>query len=599
MQDYDYTIFLYYYLKKNFLHLFYYIKKKHFIMIINSIEFKNIKSYGNKLQKLTFDEKGKLILLTGTNGGGKSTIQDSIDLSLFNQVRGKETTKIPLRKFPNRINKELCVSINFNNNNNDIIDIERKIQPNNFIITKNNEPYTERFKLMTEEEREKIIGFNYNTFKSFISLSMNDFRNFIHLNPEDKRNLLNKLFNLEEIDSYYSINKELIYQNKKEIEHITSDIVNIDKILKEYTSILKDKKATNIESKDEIKNNIIIKKEVYNKKKEELRELNIKISDFLVNIQEFRNKSSVLENENIKRRTELTDINDKIIIYEGGNCPYCSSNLEDDIHQGIYSELKEKKTFLKDLIFNNQTYISIYKDEIFAITKQQKVLESSRDLISDEIIDLKADCLILKDKYENYKDSIDDIYDNLKEKGSNLLKEKRTLLERISLLKDENSKLNELKEYLSEDGVRKEIISSIIPPINEKLSKFLDKIKFPYDVVLNDSFDAIITDKGEEFDSEMMSNGENRMVNLCIAISYIEMIRKMNKINVLFMDEVFASIHKENINLILDLLKDFSRDNNLNLILVHHGLEDVNPKFFDKIISVEKNLFSDIIITNN
>lgn len=96
-----------------------------------------------------------------------------------------------------------------------------------------------------------------------------------------------------------------------------------------------------------------------------------------------------------------------------------------------------------------------------------------------------------------------------------------------------------------------------------------------------------------------MSNGEIRMLSLCIAISYIEMVRKMNNINILFMDEVFQSVHKENINLILDLLKVFSKENNLNLILVHHGLEEVNPKIFDKIISVEKEFFSDIKIIDN
>ena len=237
-------------------------------MIINYVEFRNIKSYGNKLQRINFDTNGKLILLTGTNGSGKSTIQDSIDLSIFNQVRGKETAKIPLKYFPNRLNKELYVAINFKNNNNDIIDIERKIQPNDFSILKNSEPYTERFKIMSEEEKEKLIGFNYNTFKSFISLSMNDFRNFIRLTPEDKRNLLNRLFNLEEIDMYYSINKELINQNKKEIERLTIDILSINKTLKEYTSLLKDKKDVNVkETKEELKDKkIIIKKFIYLKR---------------------------------------------------------------------------------------------------------------------------------------------------------------------------------------------------------------------------------------------------------------------------------------------------------------------------------------------
>jgi len=569
-------------------------------MIINHIEFKNIKSYGNKLQRINFDTSGNLILLTGTNGSGKSTIQDCIDLSLFNQVRGKETSKIPLRYFPNRINKELYVSINFKNNNDDVIEIERKIQPNDFSIIKNNEPYTERFKLMSEEEREKIIGFNYNTFKSFISLSMNDFRNFIKLSPEDKRNLLNRLFNLEEIDMYYSINKELINQNKKELERLSINIININKSLKEYKSILIDKNVNvKKESIETLNGKIKIEKDFYISKKDELKNIDGKISEFLFKIQENRNNTGMCETENIKRRTELNDVNDKIKIYDNGNCPYCSSDLDDDIHKGILSNLKEKKVSLKELINNNESLISKYREETQSLTRQQYLLVDSKTILNDEITDIKVKVLSLKDKIENYDNSADIIIKEIKEKGNILIKEKKENEDRIIFLREENDTLNKLKLILSEDGVRKKIISSIIPPINETLSKLLNKINYPYKVVMDDNFDALIFDRGEVINSETMSNGEIRMLSLCIAISYIEMVRKMNNINILFMDEVFQSIHKENINLMLDLLKDFSKENNINLILVHHGLEEVNPKIFDRIISVEKDLYSDIKITNN
>ena len=569
-------------------------------MIINYIEFKNIKSYGNKLQRINFNTEGNLILLTGTNGSGKSTIQDSIDLSLFNQVRGKETSKIPLKYFPNRLNKELYVAINFKNNNGDIIDIERKINPNDFSILKNNEPYTERFKILSEEEKEKIIGFNYNTFKSFISLSMNDFRNFIKLTPEDKRNLLNRLFNLEEIDMYYSINKELINQNKKEIERLTMDIVSINKTLKEYTSILKDKKNNeNKESKEVLKQKIKEYKERYQSKKDEISKIDSKISDFLIKIQENKNNISSAETENIKRRTELNDINEKIKIYESGGCPYCSSDLNDEHHHNILDELKAKKAILKETILNNGDLSIIFKGNNTSLLRQQRILEDSKGNLMDELNDIKVKVLSLKDKIENYDDTVDNILSEIKEKGSNLLKEKKEKETRIILLKEENETLNQLKDILSEDGVRKKIISSIIPPINETLSKLLNKINYPYTVALDDNFDAIIYDKGDIIYNEIMSNGEIRMLSLCIAISYIEMVRKMNNINILFMDEVFQSVHKENINLILDLLKVFSKENNLNLILVHHGLEEVNPKIFDKIISVEKEFFSDIKIIDN
>ena len=564
-------------------------------MIINSLEFRNIKSYGNKIQRIEFDTEGGLILLTGTNGAGKSTIQDSIDLALFNQVRGKQTSKIPLKYFPNRLNKELQVSINFHNSNKDLIEIERRIEPNSFSIIKNHEPFTERFKVMSPDEREKVIGFDYNTFKSFISLSMNDFLNFIKLTPEDKRNLLNRLFNLEEIDNYFSITKELINQNKKEIERLTIEIASIDKTLNEYKSIIKDKKESeNKLSKDEIKELMFSKKESYTTKKDEIKNIENKISDFMVKIQENRNTINITENENIKRRTELNDILDKIKLYENGKCPYCLSDLSDSTHKNMLGELKIKRDNYKEIILTNDGKTNYYKEENNGLIRQQRVIQDSRESLTEEFTNMKAELLMLKDKHDNFNEDEIDVIKELKEKGNRLIKERKEKLIRISELRTDISTLDELKDILSEKGVRKELISSLVPPINASLSSLLEETNYPYRVELDNNFDAIIYDRGDIVYPEIISNGEARILNVCIAVSYIEMVRKMNDINILFMDEVFQSIHKDNINLILGLLKVFSKKNKLNLILVHHGLEEVDSKIFDRIISVEKDLFSDI-----
>jgi predicted ATPase len=40
-------------------------------MIINSIEIKNFKSFGNEIQRLELSNEGNLILMSGRNGAGK------------------------------------------------------------------------------------------------------------------------------------------------------------------------------------------------------------------------------------------------------------------------------------------------------------------------------------------------------------------------------------------------------------------------------------------------------------------------------------------------------------------------------------------------
>lgn len=565
-------------------------------MIIKTLKFKNFKSYGNKTQEILFNNKGGLTLLIGGNGSGKSSILECVNLVLYNQVSGKYNNKMPLKSLPNRTNKNLEVSIDFDNYKNDSIQITRKIEPNFFSISVNNQDYTERFKLLNQDERENIIGFNYETFRSFISLSMNDFLNFIDMKSEDKRNLLNRLFNLERIDDYLSITKELISQNKKEMERISIDVININKELKNYITIIQNNNNIVNTTKEDLKKIGIDTKKKFDSLQLESIDLSNKISDFHIKIQEQRNYISSTNNENIKRKTELSEIKNKIKIFELGNCPYCSSGLNDHDHILMLNQLKETDILLSDNIITNDKKISYYQEENRTIGQECKILENSKSMIDEQLSDIKSELKRIKNEFDNYEKSDNFIIEDLKTKGILLKKEKKVKIDRITELKKDIDELFGLSKVLSDTGARKTIMDSLIPPINQYLIKLLKSINFPYEVKLNNNFDAEIYDKGETIHNESPSNGEIRMLNICIAISYIQMVRKMKNINILFMDEVFQSVHKDNINLLLILLKNFAIENDLHLILIHHGLEEVDSSFFNRIISVEKNMFSDIKI---
>lgn len=179
-------------------------------MIINSISIRNFKSYGNNLQKLQFSKDGALILIKGKNGNGKSSLLESIDFSLFNIVRGKNSKRVPNYILPNRNNKNLETEINFINWNGDNITINRKLNPKSFKILVNDIDNTNKYDLMTQEQKDDLLGIEYNTYKSLVSLNLADFANFINLDTDTKKKLLNKLFNLDEVDNYLSITKELL-----------------------------------------------------------------------------------------------------------------------------------------------------------------------------------------------------------------------------------------------------------------------------------------------------------------------------------------------------------------------------------------------------
>ena len=89
-------------------------------MIIKYITLKNFKSFGNNKQTLKFNTtKGDLILISGKNGNGKTSLQQSMDFSIFGIVRGKNSKRVPQNILPNRINKNLETEIEFINNLSD------------------------------------------------------------------------------------------------------------------------------------------------------------------------------------------------------------------------------------------------------------------------------------------------------------------------------------------------------------------------------------------------------------------------------------------------------------------------------------------------
>jgi ABC-type Mn2+/Zn2+ transport system ATPase subunit len=118
----------------------------------------------------------------------------------------------------------------------------------------------------------------------------------------------------------------------------------------------------------------------------------------------------------------------------------------------------------------------------------------------------------------------------------------------------------------------------------------------PFDVKLDETFTAEIRQFSSIIESDSLSTGENKMTNICILVAYLKLIRTKRHINILFLDEVFSSIDIENIQRILTLLKSFANEYNINIFVVHHAV--LNQEMFDRILHIEKNVFSTITEVN-
>mgnify|MGYP005847813895 CR=1 FL=1 len=556
-------------------------------MNIKKINIKNFKSFGNEKKTIELSNEGNLILLSGNNGAGKSAIMESFDYVFYNAVRGRKSKKVKLSALPNRINNNLENSIEFTADGGTEIKIVRGYKPTKLELWEDGVKNERAGNSKLEELIENYVGMDYNTFKSFISMSINDFKNFISLSNEDKKLLLDKLFNLEVINTLNKILNKVISDNKQELDVLEREIEvirdNIDNINNNINKYKKNKE-------DNIKNNISLLKESIIENKKPFEEIKEKINNIKVKKKEILDEIDIERTTLIETNSEIKQIEKQLELFNNDKCPTCQSDLSSDFHKGLKESYIEKKNKLQEIVKEVKTKGLSLKEKT---TKLDKLLETGNEKINDLSSTLKSlkneyDILLKKQKENKSDKDLEDFIKTVKD----LEKKSKNVKINKSILEDKSIYHKHLKSVFSENGVKKTIIQNIVAPINHFIEENLQKMHLPFEVILDDSFNANITSFGEEIDVETLSTGENKVVNLCIMLAYIMLIRTKKQINVLFLDEVFSSIDVEKVDNVLELLRDLVEQSKINIFLVHHSILDSNK--FDRILRVNKDVFSDI-----
>jgi len=559
-------------------------------MIIQEIGIRGFKSFGNSEQTIKLNtEKGELILLTGSNGNGKSSFIESFEFLLYGKVKSMKKKKwATLSTLPNRINGELQNRIKFTSNGTEV-EVIRGISPNVLKLIENGIENNRAGKANIDEKIENYVGLDIETFKSFLSMSINDFKNFISLSNEEKQMLLDKLFNLEVINLLNGILKDLIKTNKLQNAKFESEISTLDDSIRRIKISIDnaiEKEKLNIQSEiDEIKVQIESRKSEYQQLKEKLDKIKVKEDELKSELEQEKEQYSKIGHE-IKSAQKDIDL------YDSGKCPTCGTDFFNSHYEGLKQSLKDKKISL-DKIKNE------IEDNIKSIREKQVKLQS----ISDNTTKSFNDITYLLRNYKNQIDRLQSQKDsdagksnvNIQEFENTIreLEEKKsTSVDNQSVCKEKESYYKELTKVFGEDGVKKTIIAGIIKPINHFIQENIKKMNLPFQVKLDETFTAEVKHLGLVVEPDSLSTGEHKLINICILTSYLMLIRTKKFINILFLDEVFSSVDLDNIQKILGLLKSFANQYNVNIFVVHHAV--LNHEMFDRILRINKEVFSSI-----
>ena len=578
-------------------------------MIISEIGIRGYKSFGNNEQVLSLNTKnGELILLVGNNGNGKSSLLESFEYCLYGKVKSGKTKKwARLASLPNRINGELLNRIKFISSGTEV-EIKRGISPNILELSENGMPNERAGKANLDEKIEKYIGMDIETFKSFISMSINDFKNFISLSNEEKQLLLDKLFNLEVINILNTILKDINKNNKIRMASLDSEIRTLDESIDSIQrsidkAIEREKEEARLaleREKEDIQSEIDKITEEMNSKKDEYKSLKEKIEKIREKETELNDEIEKEKKQHIITQSDIRNVQKEIDLYDSGKCPTCATDFTSSHFLSLRESLVEKKSKLEEVKLEIEENIKSVKEKQ---TKLKAISEKTTTSFND-----------LNYLLRNYKTQIETLTKkkesqtpqttnrpsvNIQEfqKTIEELQEKKSVSsESATICKEKELFYKELNRIFGEDGVKKSIIAGIIKPINHFISENIKKMGLTFDVKLDETFTAEIRQLGSVIEHDSLSTGEQKLTNICILIAYLKLIRTKKHINILFLDEVFSSVDIDNIQKILDLLKSFSNDYNINIFVVHHAV--LNQEMFDRILLIEKNVFSSITEVN-
>jgi len=559
-------------------------------MIISSISIKNFKSFGNSEQVLELDtNNGSLLLLMGENGAGKTSLLSSIDFCLYGKCSGSKKKWATQSTLVNRINKsDTAVSVEFKSNDTDI-KVTRTISPNNLELWENGVLNERAGKTNIDSEIEKYVDMDIDTFKSFISMRVDQFKNFISLTNEEKKLLLDKLFNLEIINILDKILKELVRNNKTRMTSLDSEIStlneSIESIQKSIQRSMVREKANTQRDIDDLKFDMESKKDEYNRLK--------------IKTQKVRDKESEIETEldSEKRQYIITQGDIKstqrdIDLYDSGKCPTCATPFDSAHFVTLRETLVEKKEGFTSIKNELESNIKKVRDQ------KEKLREVSRnvDKAFNDITFFLRNCKQQIDKLEKKRKSEEGINENVSEFEvtiTELEEKKEVSADSMSISKEKEIYYKELNGIFGEDGVKKSIIAGIIKPINVFIKENINKMNMNFEVELDKTFTAEIRSLGNVIDPDTLSTGETKLTNVAILVAYLKLIRTKRHINILFLDEVFSSIDIENVQKMLVLLRSFANETKINIFVVHHAI--MNNEMFDRILRIEKDIFSRII----
>lgn len=554
-------------------------------LIFNRIKYQNLMSVGQKPVDIQLDEVKKT-LITGKNGGGKSTMLEALCFGLF----GTPFRKIKKGQLVNTQNKKNCLVELWFTYGKDSYHIKRGIKPNVFEVSKNDVLWDESSSLGDFQTRlESSLKISSTAFKQVVVLGTAGYTPFMELTTPNRRKLVEELLEVAVLGSMSDLNKAEVKGLTQEMTLVENKIDSLRREIEAHQTYIDRQKMTEDSHVDDLRQEFDKHIDAVRTYRDQLSELETRLvelseqydSSLSGKIVQYTNALDKLENA-------LTDRQSMLESFKSGKCPTCNQSFAD------HDKVSATEHNISDII-SKQKEIK----EKLDITKQDKV---KSDEVNQEMSVIQSQATEIKSKMMVHAQSAK----TLKAKISELENTVEIDYSQVDALKAEMQKQKDLKtklfdqkytrtlaaDLLKDSGIKASIVKRYIPVFNKKINHYLKIMGADYTFTIDEEFNEQIKSRGrEDFSYESFSQGERARIDLSLLFTWRDISSLVSglEINLLILDEIFDGASDadgvKSITRILDSL-------NSNVFIISHREEHDKEAFGRWIQMTKKGRFS-------